>query len=142
MQPLRQPHQLHGPCSGACNNPDRRCGGRNIVSINMGYIKHHAIVVTRWNDKHIERAHGLAIENSLSPTDITPSVVNGYRSFMIPPDGSKEGWEESNLGDERRSAWVNAMKDLGEDDYCEWAELAFRDDDGMARVTRHAFPEC
>ena len=61
---------------------------------------------------------------------------------MIPPDGSKEGWEESNLGDERRSAWVNAMKDLGEDDYCEWAELAFGDDDGMARVTRHAFPEC
>ena len=101
--------------------------------------RHHAIVVTCWQDKHIEQAHGLAVENNLSPTDITPSGVNGYRSFLIPPDGSKEGWEESSQGDDRRDAWIKAMTDLGEDNYCEWAELAYGNDDGMAQVTRSAF---
>lgn len=47
----------------------------------------------------------------LEPGPITPQVVNGYRSFFVPPDGSKEGWDHSCAQDERRAAflaWVRA----------------------------------
>jgi hypothetical protein len=39
---------------------------------------------------------------NLNPTPIMHSPVNGYKTFFIPPDGSKEGWGPSNDGDEER----------------------------------------
>lgn len=102
----------------------------------MGFILHHAIVVTCWNSKHIEQAHELAVSGGLNPTEITPAVVNGYRSFMIPPDGSKEGWEQSDEGDERRNVWIAAMYEMRHDNYCEWAELSYGLDDGMPKILR------
>lgn len=35
------------------------------------------------------------------------SVVNGYLSFAFLPDGSKEGWEDSDLGDEFRQRFID-----------------------------------
>ena len=104
----------------------------------MGYIKHHAIVVTCWNDKHIEQAHALAVENELRPTEITPSAVNGQRSFLIPPDGSKEGWEESDNGNDRRDAWIKTMEHLADKNYCDWCEVRFGGDDYAATVERRS----
>ncbi len=39
--------------------------------------------------------------------------INGYLSFFVAPDGSKEGWSESQNGDEAReklTLWLDAEK--------------------------------
>lgn len=79
----------------------------------MGWIVHNAIIVTTFSQKDVERAHTEArrLFNGLV-TDPIESGINGYRSFLIPPDGSKEGWSESDEGDRRRAAfheWVVAQ---------------------------------
>ncbi|MGG3872975.1 hypothetical protein [Brevibacillus laterosporus] len=67
----------------------------------MGTIKHNAIVVTDADyamDK-LELVHKKAQElfsSLVSP--IIKSNSNGYQSFFVAPDGSKEGWEESMRG--------------------------------------------
>jgi hypothetical protein len=79
----------------------------------MGWIVHNAIIVTTFSQGYIERAHTEArrIFNGIV-TDPVESGVNGYRSFLIPPDGSKEGWPASDEGDRRRAefhSWVAAQ---------------------------------
>ena len=95
----------------------------------MGIFHHHAIVVTSCDYDSIDRAHRQAITCRLSPSEITPKVVNGYRSFFIPPDGSKEGWDASNFGDERRSqflAWLRAESKKPGRSFCgEWIAVNF-----------------
>lgn len=77
----------------------------------MGYHNHHAIIVTAWDEKYIKEAHGKAIEIFGEPcSEVVDSNINGYVSFFIAPDGSKEGWEDSTAGDNRREAfktWIN-----------------------------------
>ena len=58
----------------------------------MGRITHHAIVVTSWRDEAIESAHAYATEVFAYVTPIIESRINGYKTFLIPPDGSKSGW--------------------------------------------------
>ncbi len=75
----------------------------------MGYICHHAIVVTSWDERIIEQAHDRAREIFPEVSAILASAVNGYRSFFIPPDGSKEGWGDSAVGSDRRTMFVNYL---------------------------------
>lgn len=76
----------------------------------MGTIHHHAILVTGW-DESLDKAYQKAAEIFPWVSPISPEGVNSYRSFFIPPDGSKEGWEDSDKGDARRKAF---FKFLGE----------------------------
>ncbi|NRS20622.1 hypothetical protein HP398_29825 [Brevibacillus sp. HB1.4B] len=71
----------------------------------MGYMKHNAIVVTgaRYEEEAFLLAHKKAVElfeELVSP--VINSHWNGNMSFFIAPDGSKEGWGESNEGDRLR----------------------------------------
>lgn len=59
----------------------------------MGAIVLRSIVVTADNEEDILLAHENAVELGLRVTNITPSVTNGYTSFMIVPSGSKCGWD-------------------------------------------------
>lgn len=74
----------------------------------MGTIAHHAIIVTGVYGDWTQKAHAFAErifpEAQVSP--IATSPTNGYKSFCIFPDGSKEGWEESQSGDEQRDAFI------------------------------------
>ena len=83
----------------------------------MGVVNHNIIVATTWDttvasrlDQWIsdldERWHGLFVRGT--------STINGYKSFVLLPDGSKEGWQESDDGDALRFRLMNR---LGEDDY-------------------------
>lgn len=75
----------------------------------MGYMCHHAIIVTTWKKEHIESAFKKAkLLFDERVTDIIMGVCNEYYTFLIGPDGSKEGWEESNTGDSLR------------DEFCHW----------------------
>ena len=76
----------------------------------MGYINHHAIIATAWDVKCIKDAHAKAREIfGDTCTEVVVSPINGYATFFIAPDGSKEGWDDSNAGDNRRDhlhAWL------------------------------------
>lgn len=106
----------------------------------MGYIRHHAIVVTAWDAERAATAYSTAIRLGLTVTPPVTSPVNGYRSFLVVPDGSKEGWEHSEQGDQQRREFI-AWLIVEARGYVEWAEVAFGNDDESAKVTRHTWQD-
>ena len=117
----------------------------------MGYIRHHAIVVTSWDKKLVEKARrkAMRIFNVKSPygnipklvSTIITSPVNGYYSIFIAPDGSKEGWEESDNGDVNRDNFINWINEQAyEEDNSNslsYAELFYGDDEGKSKIVKH-----
>ena len=80
----------------------------------MGYIEHAAVIVTVSDYANDDRdlAPGPKVEafRESLPEEwralvIGPvrAVVNGYGTYAFLPDGSKEGWRDSDQGDEYRS---------------------------------------
>ena len=107
----------------------------------MGYMRHHAIIVTSWDELKIKIAHEVAQVFFPNITDIVKSELNGYQSFLVPPDGSKEGWEESNTGDKRRNEyiyWLNKQKHEDGSSPLGWTEVQYGDDDKKTRIVRHS----
>lgn len=112
----------------------------------MGRIAHHAIVVTTWKPELLVEAHRKAEEFGCAVSSIVVSPINGYRSFLVAPDGSKEGWSDSDRGDEQRDkfiAWMNSKAYDDGSNALRWAEVFYGEDvlyrkDG-AKVTRHGW---
>jgi len=107
----------------------------------MGYMRHHAIIVTSFGEDWLVPAHqkATAIFPIVSP--ILESGMNYYLSFLIPCDGSKEGWSASDEGDERRDRFINWLRDQEYDDGSScltWAEVQYGDEDGEQVVLRHS----
>jgi hypothetical protein len=105
----------------------------------MGYERHHSIVLTSWNEAKLTEAHAKAVELGCTVSEITAEVVNGYRSFFVAPDGSKEGWPASREGWQRRCAlieWLRAQYYPDSSSPIEWVEVQFGDDNGVTRTTR------
>jgi hypothetical protein len=107
----------------------------------MGYIRHHAIAVTSFDKKLIQEANIKAVEvfGSLT-TPIIESHINGYQTFFVAPDGSKEGWEDSDNGDLKREEFINwmdkqAYKD--ESNALSFCEFFYGDDEGKSKVENH-----
>lgn len=98
----------------------------------MGYIRHHAMIITDCDLEKIRDIHRFATLCSLNPTSIMKSPVNGYRTFFIPPDGSKEGWETSNEADEERKRFKQFIRKRHP--YCDWTEISYGGDDGHSQV--------
>jgi hypothetical protein len=103
----------------------------------MGYTVHHAIVVTGFDKELMGKLREEADAAGLRPTPLTPSGVNFCVSFLIPPDGSKEGWPASNDGDERRAKFKTLLRGST----CEWVEVQYSNEQGDARVSDSAWPE-
>ena len=107
----------------------------------------HAIIVSADFDE-IEAAHKEACAIFEAPhvdgttfggivSSLTDEAVNGYRSFLVAPDGSKEGWPTSKLFDERRDEFVEWMR--SNEALClDWVEVQFGDDDGKTLIVRHS----
>lgn len=112
----------------------------------MGTIIHDVIVVTSWDEKALKLAHsfcvGKAATFSAFPhadnwsqivSPIIPGLVNGYATFIVAPDGSKEGWDTSDSGDGLRTAIVAELKKFRFDDGSsplDWIHVRFGDDMG------------
>ena len=110
----------------------------------MGYIRHNAIVVTSWADKAIEAAADFADDLGLQVIGPSEKKMNCYRSLLICPDGSKEGWEESRHSDSLRHAfrlWLNAQRYEDGSSPIEWVEVAYGSDDANAEIVFHAWVE-
>jgi hypothetical protein len=108
----------------------------------MGYMRHHAIVVTSWSGADVEsafvEAKRLFAGTNAEVSPPTPEGSNGYRSFFVAPDGSKEGWEESDQGNQRRSQFVAWMRTKVYEDGSgplAWVEVQFGDEEYETKVT-------
>lgn len=105
----------------------------------MGYMRHHAIVVTSYKEELLEQAWAAAVELGMSVSAITDEVMNGYRSFLVAPDGSNEGWDTSDRGDEQRAkfaAWLTAQAYDDGSTSIAWVEVQFADDEGESAIVR------
>lgn len=111
----------------------------------MGSIKHHTIIVSTNFAKEILLLHKEAIRifgKLVSP--IVPSNRNDYQSFFVGPDGGKEEWQISEVGDEKRREFVELLNAVSENEdggYLTFVEVSFGDEDGGAEIvntTNHA----
>jgi hypothetical protein len=108
----------------------------------MGYMRDHAILVSSWDSKLIELARKAATEHGLGDlaTNIVDGRVDGHRSFAIVPDGSKEGWTESDAADGQRAAFAAWLRKQAYDDgstCLHWALVQFADDENESLVVDH-----
>lgn len=99
----------------------------------MSWYAHHALIVTCTQREYADRAHAEAarvlstferdVGASLDPpaagllSPISDSVVNrGGSFFAIFPDGSSEGWPDSDEGDRCRAEIIRWLDDQAYDD--------------------------
>lgn len=104
----------------------------------MGYIAHNAIIVTSYDDKTIEQAAQEAVELRMQIVGPSAATLNGYRSLMVCPDGSKEGWESSELGDAQRERFREWLRGRA---YVEWVEVEYGVDPHGAHVVHSRWAE-
>jgi hypothetical protein len=123
----------------------------------MGCIRHHAIIVSSALDLRegrpwIEVAHDVAVQifegsDGLlreTPRQVTPAtaeVTNGYRSFAVLSDGSKEDGDKSDEGDAARGAFIDWLESMVYEDGSSpfsWAKVQYGDDEGISCVVRHS----
>lgn len=116
----------------------------------MGYIRHHAIVVTAGHSD-IKKIHDVAI-GIFDEEDITVGGAAGSRvsliigprvndtsSFFVAPDGSKEGWEVSEISDDQRHEFITYLNSVECDGNPAWVEIGYGHDDQEVFVTNHAW---
>ena len=107
----------------------------------MGYIKHQAIAVTIGIEQPIKEAHTKAksiFKERVS--EIINSETNGYKSFFIAPDGSKEGWETSQEGDRQRDTfvkWINSKAYEDGSNSISFCEFSYGQDNGCFSIEKH-----
>jgi hypothetical protein len=92
----------------------------------MGLIQHHAVVATTWNEEEyieiLQFIVGLDVDDQEFFLFDEKPHINGYRTIVLVPDGSKEGWDESVKGDLRRN---NFIKRLTDNLYWNFVEVSF-----------------
>ena len=118
----------------------------------MGYIRHHAIIVTTYDEMlatqaHVEacrlfgRAPNFHSKFIASVSTVMKSGVNSDFSFCVFPDGSKEGWDHSDAGDDARADFISWLNDRRYEDRgspFDWVEIQYGDDEGETVVVSHS----
>lgn len=108
----------------------------------MGYMRHDAIVVTSWNREAIDEAAAKARDLGLEVLGPSAEVTNGVSTLLVCPDGSKEGWGESDAFDAKRAKYLEHLNSVryGDNSSClSWVALAYGSDDSEAAITAHAW---
>lgn len=95
-------------------------------------MQHHAVLASaEFKGEHYPRIR--AWIESLPPHERTQFLeveaqANGVITLILPPDGSKEGWAESDAGDDLRDRFIAELhKDENEDGENPWqfAEIQY-----------------
>ena len=96
----------------------------------MGVMKNHGIIVSSYSEA-IAKAAIKAQEIGLLITNTVDARIGYMASFLVVPDGSKEGWPDSNMFDEMREAFKRYLKEQKID----WVEVVFGCDDGETYIS-------
>lgn len=97
----------------------------------MSSVIHHAIIVTSWDDMLLSEFAGIASGAGAIVLGPSAEAVNGYRTVVVCPDGSKEGWDDSDKGDNTRTqlkAWANGQRYEDGSSKLEWVEVCYGND--------------
>lgn len=111
----------------------------------MGYMRHHAIIVTSHHD-HVIRVRQRCMDvqakfnGELEAAgegsglflvgELSKETMNCYMSFLIQPDGSKEGWEDSKYGVQLRERIKDQVLRPETKGYgLDWVEVQYGDDE-------------
>lgn len=108
----------------------------------MGYIRRNAIVVTSWHSGAAKAAAQQACDIGMMVLGPSDKAVNGYSSMLVCPDGSKEGWIESNTGDKQRKEfreWLETQRFEDRSSNLEWVEISYGSDDREATIVASAW---
>lgn len=109
----------------------------------MGYTRHHAIIVTGF-DANVSSVRNFCKDLGATVSELVASPINRWKSFLVVPDGSKEGWAESDEGDKQRIAIVQYLTSLRYEDgssLLDWIEVQYGDTDGESAIIRHSNEE-
>lgn len=90
----------------------------------MGTISHNAIIVTDNSLEWLAKAAAKARELGAIVLGPSEPGTNNYRTLVLCPDGSKEGWETSDAGNRCRDAFVEWLR-LQREEYPEWVEVCY-----------------
>lgn len=75
----------------------------------MGFIRHDAIILTG-RSEDVQRVYDKALQHfqgsCVRVSEVTGMAMNATTSFLVAPDGSKEGWTDSDEGDRLRDSFV------------------------------------
>jgi hypothetical protein len=97
-------------------------------------MRHHGFLVTDWSEQDIQEVHkyALGLFGERMVTSLVGPAVNGYMTFAIGPDGSKEGWDESDDGNQRREEFKEFLHAHYKDEEgffkVKWVEIQYADD--------------
>ena len=97
----------------------------------MGYVKHDMIAVTAFSEERMTLFEQAATALGLTLAGPVWSPVNGYLTTFVAPDGSKEGWPESDEGDSARVKiieWLNAQRYGDNSSPYEWVHVQYGSD--------------
>jgi len=103
----------------------------------MSRTTHDAIVVTYWDESQLKLAHQKAIELGLPVSDLVASSYNGHHSFLIAPDGSKDGWEPSDRFEAIRADWKDWV--IHQLPHLQWVHVSY-DEEYSAQLVDYAHP--
>ena len=124
----------------------------------MSYQRYHAILVTgsydcdpitaaatRYLGCHgfhwaaVARRKASKIFGDEHVSELIETHLNNVVSFFVAPDGSNEGWDDSDKGDDNRDAFIEWLESLRYDDGSSplaWAEVQYGDDEGVTKIVR------
>lgn len=90
---------------------------------------------------HLARhLHQRAREIGLAVSQLHHPEIEDYHYFTVFPDGSKEGWDESDDGDSRHDqfiAEINRWRMGNRPGHIQWMEVQIGDDGDERKITRH-----
>jgi len=104
----------------------------------MGYDRSHAIVISSSLPELLLEANDKAVDLfGEQVSNIVKGKINGVDSFFIGPDGSKEGWKDSDNGDVLRKkyiAWLNSKAYDDKSNCLSYVEVQYGDDMNDTRI--------
>ena len=103
----------------------------------MGYTVHHAIIITSCDAKLLHKAYKKAFEMFDWISPVSPAMINGFASFFIPPDGSKEDWPESDEEDKKRQKfldWLEKQRNEDGSTSLDYVEVQYADEGGNDKI--------
>jgi len=85
----------------------------------MGIVNNECVVATTWDDKAVHSIRQWIKEQTPDHQTlfaVLPSLVNGYQTIILAPDGSKKGWGTAKEGELLRDSFIKKLQEFDYED--------------------------